>query len=124
MSFFYQITDGIRITARPSFAPEHSDPGRAQFVFVYQIRIENVGASAARLTDRHWRIHDPIAGDQEVDGAGVVGEQPLLEPGEVYEYRSYCVLRGPHGAMDGHYRFQRVDGSTFVAAIPRFTLEA
>lgn len=124
MTLFYRITDGIRITARPSFSPEHSLPGRAQFVFIYQIRIENVSDSAAQLLRRRWHIHDPLGGDQEVEGEGVVGEQPLLEPGQVHEYESYCVLRGPDGYMEGHYEFRRPDGSRFRARVPRFVLRA
>lgn len=124
MSFFHRISEGIRVTARPRYAPEHSDPGRAHYVFVYHIRIENVGTEAAQLTWRRWQIHDPVGGDQEVEGEGVVGEQPRLEPGSVHEYESYCVLRGPNGAMEGSYELVRPDGSVFQAGIPRFELRA
>jgi ApaG protein len=124
VNFFYRITEGIRVTARPIFSPEHSVPGRAQYVFIYRIRIENVGDRPAQLLRRHWHIHDPIGGDQEVEGEGVIGEQPELEPGAVHEYQSYCVLRGPSGYMEGHYEFVRPDGTAFRAAVPRFLLEA
>lgn len=122
MNFSYQVTDGIRITAQPFFLAEHSQPDEDHFVFVYQIRIENQGDVPARLRWRHWYIHDPVAGDQEVEGEGVVGEQPLLEPGAVYEYESFCILSSPEGHMQGHYEFVRPDGSTFRAGIPRFLL--
>ena len=122
MSFFYRISEGIRITVRPTYSVEHSDPRRSYYVFIYQIRIENVGAGPAQLRWRHWYIHDPVAGDQEVEGEGVVGVQPLLEPGEVHEYESYCVLRAPDGHMEGYYEFTRPNGSTFRAQIPRFDL--
>ncbi len=123
-AFFYQETDAIRITVRPSFLPDQSSPELGQFVFAYHIRIENVGTLAAQLRSRRWHIHDPVAGDSIVEGDGVVGEQPDLAPGAVHEYRSFCVLKGPSGWMEGHYRFVRADGTSFQAMIPRFELDA
>jgi ApaG protein len=122
--FFYRETEGIRITVRPAFLAEQSNPVLGQFVFGYHIRIENVSPTAAQLRTRHWRIHDPVGGDSIVEGDGVVGEQPHLLPGQVHEYRSFCVLKSPHGWMEGSYRFVREDGSGFRATIPRFTLDA
>ncbi len=122
--FFYAETSGIRITVRPSFLSEQSSPVLGQYVFAYHIRIENVGTAAAQLRTRHWRIHDPVGGDSVVEGEGVVGEQPHLLPGEVHEYRSFCVLKAPHGWMEGNYRFVREDGEAFRAQIPRFDLDA
>ncbi|MCU0616601.1 MAG: Co2+/Mg2+ efflux protein ApaG [Gemmatimonadaceae bacterium] len=122
--FFYRESEGMRITVRPSFLAEQSSPVLGQFVFAYHIRIENVSTIAAQLRTRHWRIHDPVAGDSIVEGEGVVGEQPHLLPGQVHEYRSFCVLKAPHGWMEGHYRFVREDGSAFRAVIPRFDLDA
>jgi ApaG protein len=119
---FYRITEGIRITVQPFYVAEHSAPVNGRYVFAYRIRIENVGVLAARLRWRHWYIHDAVAGDSEVEGEGVVGEQPLLEPGQVHEYQSFCVLQGPDGHMEGFYEFQRPDGTTFRADIPRFVL--
>ena len=78
MSFYYRISEGMRITVRPSFSEQNSDPRRGYYLFTYHIRIENVGDRAAQLVWRHWYIHDPVAGDSEVEGEGVVGEQPLL----------------------------------------------
>ena len=124
MSFFYRISAGIRVTVRPTYAVEHSDPARNYYVFIYEIRIENVGREAAQLRWRHWDIHDPVAGDHEVEGEGVVGLQPHLEPGEVHEYESYVVLRSPEGHMEGYYELVRPDGSVFRAEIPRFELRA
>jgi ApaG protein len=121
---FYRMTGGIRITVRPSFAPKHSDVDEPRYVFVYHIRIENMSDQTAQLMWRHWDIHDPVAGDSEVEGEGVIGEQPVLAPGDVHEYESFCVLRGPEGHMEGYYQFRRPDGSTFNAAIPRFLFNA
>ena len=120
--FFHRITEGIRVTAQPFYAPEHSDPDEPRYVFVYHIRIENVGNQPAQLMWRHWYIHDHAAGDSEVEGEGVVGQTPLLGPGDVHEYQSFCVLRGPEGHMEGTFQFRRPDGSVFRAAIPRFLL--
>lgn len=120
---YYRITEGIRVTVQPRYLPEHSDLFSPRHVFGYRIRIENVGDRAARLMWRHWHIHDVVAGDSEVEGEGVVGEQPLLAPGEVHEYQSFCVLQGTEGSMEGTYEFVRPDGSRFHAAIPRFPLQ-
>jgi ApaG protein len=119
---FYRITEGIRITAHPFYLPGQSDPAEPRYVFGYRIRIENVGREPARLRWRHWYVHDPVAGDSEVEGEGVVGEQPLLSSGSVHEYQSFCMLRGPAGHMEGYYVLERPDGTRFRAAIPRFEL--
>ena len=122
--FYHRVTDGIRITVRPEFLPGQSRPGAGQWVFSYDIRIENVGTESAHLLPRHWWIHDSIGEDLEVQGDGVVGLQPLVEPGEVHEYQSFCVLKSPTGHMEGSYTFERPDGSRFQAEIPRFQLDA
>ncbi len=121
-SFFYRITSGIRISVRPSYLRERSNPMLEQFVFAYDIRIENVSDQAAQLRSRRWLIHDDAAGETVVEGDGVVGEQPHLMPGQLHEYRSFCVLKAATGWMEGAYRFVRDDGSSFEAVIPRFTL--
>lgn len=122
--FFYRETEGIRITVRPTYVPEASSPSHGQFKFAYHIRIENIGLQAAQLRTRRWLIHDPLGGDNIVEGQGVVGEQPHLLTGEVHEYTSYCVIKSPTGWMEGAYRFVRDDGSSFHAEIPRFLLDA
>jgi ApaG protein len=121
---FYRMTEGMRITVRPQFAPEHSDAMEPRYVFIYRIRIENAGERTAQLMWRHWYIHDVVAGDSEVEGEGVIGEQPVIAPGETHEYESFCVLRGPLGHMEGYYEFRRPDRTSFRAEIPRFTLNA
>ena len=120
--FFYKITSGMRISVRPAYLHERSNPLLEQYVFAYDIRIENVADQGAQLRTRRWLIHDEAVGDTVVEGEGVVGEQPHLMPGQVHEYRSFCVLKAPNGWMEGVYRFVRDDNTSFEAVIPRFTL--
>ena len=119
---YEKATEGIRVRVRPRFSLADSDPSDGTFVFSYQINMANEGDDAAQLLFRHWLIHDAIDGDSLVDGEGVVGEQPLLEPGESHEYSSYCVLRSPAGYMEGYYTFVRPDGREFRVEVPRFQL--
>lgn len=119
---FQRTTEGIRISAQPFYLGDHSDPEESQYVFSYHIRIENEGDRPAQLLWRHWYIHDSAGEDSEVEGEGVVGEQPLIAPGEAHEYQSFCILQSPSGHMEGYYEFRRPDGSMFRAGIPRFLL--
>lgn len=122
LPFYHRITEGIRITARPRYLPEQSNPGGGKFVFAYHIRIENVGSQPARLMTRRWLIHDEGAGDTVVEGDGVVGEQPRIAPGAAHEYSSFCVLTTPRGWMEGSYSFVHDDGTQREALVPRFLL--
>lgn len=119
---YEKATEGIRVQVRPRFSLADSDPADGTFVFSYEISMENEGKSPAQLLFRHWRIHDSAGDDSVVDGEGVVGEQPVLGPGESHEYRSYCVLRSPVGFMEGHYTFVRPNGEQFQVEVPRFHL--
>jgi ApaG protein len=119
---YEKATEGIRVQVQPSFSLADSDPADGTFVFSYRVNMSNEGDSAAKLLFRHWCIHDSVGEDSVVDGDGVVGEQPLLEPGDSHEYRSYCVLRSPVGYMEGYYTFVRPDGEEFRVEIPRFQL--
>ena len=123
-SFYYRETAGIRITVRPVFLPTQSDAREHRYVFAYFVRIENVGSNAAQLLTRHWYIHDSVGEDTEVEGEGVVGEQPYLSTGAVHEYSSWCRLKSPAGHMEGTYHFVRDDATEFDAVIPRFVLQA
>lgn len=120
---YEKTTEGIRVWVQPTFSLADSDPSDGTFVFSYHVNMANEGDHAARLLFRHWLIHDAAAGDSLVDGEGVVGQQPLLAPGESHEYRSYCVLRSPVGYMEGYYVFARSDGQEFRVQVPRFHLE-
>jgi ApaG protein len=122
--FFYRMTGDIRIRVHPLFLDQQSRPAEGRFVFAYVVRIENVGRESAHLLRRRWLIHDGIGEDTEVEGDGVVGQQPVIPAGGVHEYQSYCVLKSTSGHMEGAYTFARPDGTTFEAMIPRFTLSA
>ena len=121
---YHLNSNGIAITVRPRYAPEHSDPAEPRYVFIYHIRIENEGERTVQLRWRHWYIHDDVAGESEVQGEGVVGEQPVLAPGDDYEYESFCVLQGTTGHMQGTYTFHSPDGTMMKADIPLFHLSA
>jgi ApaG protein len=115
-------TSGIRVQVISQFLPERSSPREGQFLFAYTITIANTGDETAQLLSRHWIITDAEGEVQEVRGAGVVGEQPVLEPGDAYEYTSGCPLDTPFGSMEGSYQMVREDGSHFDAEIERFEL--
>jgi ApaG protein len=110
----------IEITTR--FLDEQSRPGEDRYVFAYTINIRNTGDVPARLLDRHWIITDANGRVEEVRGDGVVGEQPLLQPGEHFEYTSGAVLETSVGTMQGSYGMLADDGTRFEAPIPAFTL--
>lgn len=114
----YQIT----VTAAPQYVPDQSDPDAERYVFAYTITLENTGTVTAQLISRHWLITDGNSNVQEVRGLGVIGEQPLLRPGEKYEYTSGCQLDTPVGVMRGTYQMMAEDGTAFEAEIPAFTL--
>ncbi len=113
-------TQGIRIVVRSRYVAAQSQPQR--FVFSYTIKISNEGDNPAQLRRRHWIITDATGEVREVEGEGVVGSQPLLHPGESFEYSGGCVLETPHGAMHGSYMMLRPDGRCFEAQIEPFVL--
>lgn len=117
-------TAGITVRVAASFLPEQSQVADGRWFWAYHIRIENHGDVSVRLVTRHWRITDGNGRVSLVDGEGVVGEQPLLGPGESHDYVSGCPLETPHGSMEGYYGFIRADGTKFEAAIPFFPLAA
>lgn len=112
----------ILVEATPQFLADESDPDSDRYVFAYTITVENTGEVAAQLISRHWIITDADLQVQEVRGQGVVGEQPVLKPGERFQYTSGCALNTPFGSMRGSYRMRADDGTEFDADIPEFAL--
>ena len=112
----------IRVDVTTQYLPEQSDPGEDHFAFAYSIAISNIGTVAAQLISRHWIITDANNQVQEVRGLGVVGHQPLLQPGQSFEYTSGCVLATPAGSMRGSYQMTAEDGTQFEAPIDEFVL--
>ena len=114
----YEIT----VKTRVEYIPDQSDVDLGRYVFAYTIAITNTGSVAAQLISRHWVITDATDQVQEVRGLGVIGEQPLLKPGESFEYTSGCVIATPVGTMHGSYQMTAEDGTKFDANIAGFTL--
>ena len=119
-----RVTAGFRVRATPAFEPEHSDPEKPLFVFSYTIRVDNESRAPARLLWRRWTITNAQGIAREVQGSGVIGEQPRLEPQQAFEYRSYCPLDTDTGRMEGSFTMERDDGSMFEIAVAPFSLAA
>jgi ApaG protein len=116
------VTDGLRVEVDAQYSPENSQPAANQWFFLYTIRISNEGGETCQLMSRHWIIRDATGRIEEVEGDGVVGEQPVLEPGDSFEYTSGCPLPTPFGSMEGSYQMVTERGSHFDAEIARFDL--
>jgi ApaG protein len=116
------ITNGIRVTVSTAYVPSQSSPAARRYVFAYTVRIANEGSETAQLRTRHWIITNGAGKVEEVRGPGVVGQQPLLKPGEHFEYTSGCVLETPRGSMHGTYQMHTPDGRMFDADIAPFEL--
>ncbi|MGN5955653.1 Co2+/Mg2+ efflux protein ApaG [Sphingobacterium lactis] len=120
-----QITSGVKISVESTYQSEYSNPENEHFMFAYRITIENVSEYTVQLLRRHWNIFDSIGTNKQVDGDGVVGEQPILAPGESHQYVSGCNLKSELGFMEGYYEMIReLDNSIFHVHIPRFNLIA
>ncbi|MBD3618745.1 MAG: Co2+/Mg2+ efflux protein ApaG [Chromatiales bacterium] len=119
-----QTEHQIRVEVETDFIPAQSDPDNERYVFAYTITIHNEGQVPARLLARHWVITDANGRVQEVEGEGVVGEQPYLRPGEAFQYTSGTMIGTPVGTMQGSYHLVADDGATFDAPIAPFTLAA
>lgn len=118
-------TQGVRVSVKALFVPEQSAARNHSFVFAYRISILNEGETSIQLLRRHWDITDGYAEARVVEGEGVVGQQPILEPGQEHSYVSGCVLRSQLGRMEGYYTMQRLaTGSAFEVRIPPFLLIA
>ena len=121
---YSKITRSIKVTVRPVYLDDQSSPAENHFVWAYHVQIENTGRETVRLRNRYWRITDSFGRVQEVRGPGVVGEQPVLEPGETFEYTSGTPLTAPSGIMVGSYQMETSRGETFDVAIPAFSLDS
>lgn len=118
------ITQGIEISVLPAWLPERSNPNQDEYFFLYQIQIHNRSEHTVQLINRHWSIIDGDKPPQEVNGPGVVGKQPLLSPGESFEYTSGCPLTTPKGSMEGWFEMAGVETGSFNAVVDRFELNA
>ena len=123
MSHIYETeTQGVRVRVVASYMPQRSDPEEGRWVWAYMVEIENERDDTVQLVDRRWTITDAHGRVEEVAGPGVVGEQPVLEPGDSYQYTSGCPLPTDSGVMVGSYGMVAGDGQRFEAAIPAFSL--
>ncbi|MBN9540086.1 MAG: Co2+/Mg2+ efflux protein ApaG [Reyranella sp.] len=116
-------TRAIVVTVTPQYLPDQSEPAKSQYMWAYQVRIENRGDIAVQLRSRHWKITDGLGRQQEVRGPGVVGKTPVLRPGEVFEYTSGTPLSTPSGFMGGTYQMVNESGEAFDIEIPTFSLD-
>ena len=120
-----QITQGVKVSVETEYQPSYSSPSQYHYVFTYRITIENQSDFTIQLMRRQWFIHDAGFQPREVEGEGVVGQQPVLEPGQSHQYVSGCNLKSGIGKMVGTYLMERiVDGTTFRVNIPEFIMVA
>jgi ApaG protein len=118
------VTNGIRVEVLSQHSPENSRPSQGEWVFQYTVRITNLGTDVVQLVSRHWIITDAVEHVEEVRGPGVVGAQPILEPGQSFKYSSWCPLKTPTGMMQGTYQMVASDGTKFDIEIAPFALRA
>jgi len=118
------VTRNIRVAVEPDFLDDQSEPSDNRYLWSYHITIENTGGEAVQLLSRHWHITDSRGRVREVRGAGVVGEQPVIQPGGAFEYTSGAPLETPSGFMTGTYQMRAVSGENFEIGIPMFALES
>ena len=121
---YSETTREIEVTVKPIYLEDQSEPADNRYVWAYQVRIANTGGETVRLLTRYWKITDSLGRVQEVRGAGVVGEQPRLEPGESFEYTSGTPLPTPSGIMVGSYNMEADSGERFDVAVPAFSLDS
>jgi ApaG protein len=121
---YSETTERIVVTVQPTFLEDQSAPEEGRYVWAYRVRIENRGGERVQLLNRHWKITDAGGRLNEVRGPGVVGEQPVLEPGQAFEYTSGCPLPTASGFMVGSYEMARPNGERFEVRIPLFSLDS
>ncbi|MBL4802616.1 MAG: Co2+/Mg2+ efflux protein ApaG [Emcibacter sp.] len=117
-------TQGVKVSVRPFYLDDESDPEEGRYFWAYQVKIENVGSETLQLKSRYWCITDSVGRVEEVRGEGVIGEQPVIEPGFVFEYTSGAPLGTASGFMSGHYCMHKNDGTSFEVEIPAFSLDS
>lgn len=117
-----ETTRGVTVSVRSAFVPERSSEASLEFFFIYHVSIRNHGDDPVQLVSRHWIITNASGVTQEVRGLGVVGQQPVIQPGGVFEYTSFCPLDTPVGSMEGWFHMLGSDGDEFDARIEAFTL--
>ncbi len=120
---YVSTTSDIEITVRPEFVDSQFSSAGSLYVWIYHVRIDNYSSETIKLINRYWKIIDEKGTIQEVNGEGVVGEQPTILPNNSFQYESGVHLRYPSGIMTGHYQMQRADGTTFNVKIPTFSLD-
>lgn len=121
---FSKTTHSIKVTAMPKFLDQHSEPDEDHFVWAYTIQLENYGDETVQLMNRHWKITDAHGLTQEVHGEGVIGEQPVLKPGEAFRYTSGTALGTSSGIMLGEYEMVTPEGETRMVEVPAFSLDS
>ena len=121
---FVKVSHNISVEVKPIYLEDESNPVVHKHVFAYFITIANMGDQTVQLLRRHWDIQDSGGEDHEIEGEGVIGVQPVIEPGKEHTYNSFCVLKSYRGSMQGYYTMQREDGKTIKVRIPRFLLSS
>lgn len=124
MPIYEATTANIQVLVEPNFLPDQSEPDQNRYVWSYRVVIKNAGSLTVQLRSRYWRITDAVGRVQEVRGDGVVGEQPVLAPGQSFEYTSGAPLPTPTGFMGGTYHMQTRSGEEFDVEIPTFSLDS
>ncbi|WP_350336130.1 Co2+/Mg2+ efflux protein ApaG [Coralliovum pocilloporae] len=117
------VTRSIEVSVTPLYLEEESDPNLPRYLWAYTVEITNLGDSPVQLLNRYWHITDGLGRIEEVRGAGVIGEQPVIDPGSTYEYTSGCPLPTPSGIMVGAYEMESPDGQRFLVDVPAFSLD-
>ena len=121
---YIAVTHDIQVTVLPEYLEHRSEPEEGRFFWAYTIEITNLGRGVVQLISRHWNITDGVGRIEIVKGIGVVGEQPVLNPGETFRYTSGCPLTTPSGMMSGSYRMSDAEGQGFSIEIPAFSLDS
>ena len=121
---YEETTRNIRVLVEPSFLEDESAPDENRYIWAYRVTIENCGTASVQLISRYWQITDAFGRVREVSGPGVIGEQPNIEPGSMFQYTSGAPLETPSGFMTGSYKMREASGESFDIAIPLFALDS